>query len=211
MKQRRKVDAVYRDLAVEIDRLTKFNLANQKAYSSASGRSVTFRQLILLNEAVFFAAFRAYESFVQDVFLLYCLERRPKSGKRVYSHLKPTSFTHAAELLSGTTKGPLDWNDPDNVIRRAELFLRDGFPMKQPYSGSKQLFNEMRRVRNHIAHRSSASYDKYLAVLRAHYGTVPMSVPEPGEFLLFRSVADGGGYRLVTYLQFFKDVGSAVS
>jgi hypothetical protein len=211
MKQRRKVEAVYADLALEIDRLTRFNQSNQDSFGGAGGRTVTFRQLIMLNEAVFFSAYRAYEAFVHDVFLLYCLEKRPTSGTRIDSHLRPRSFRHAAELLSGDSHGPLDWNNPDTVIMRAELFLKGGFPIKEAYAGSKQLFHEMRLVRNHIAHRSAHSLNKYLIVLRAHYGAVPLKIPEPGEFLLHRRPDDGGDYRLRTYLRFFKDIARAIT
>ena len=127
--------ATLRDFCPELDRLERFDAANQEDFSTSGRvtgvRRLSQRQLHLLTEATFFAAFRAYEGFVRDIFLLYCLEKRPPSGAKAKSFLKPKNFDHA-ELLIQSSKSFLDWAGPDDVIKRADLYLNDGFPVKLP-------------------------------------------------------------------------------
>ncbi len=206
---RRKVSAVVHDLAEEIDRLTRFDIENQRIFSHVlsipASRSMSKRQLILLTEALFFSGYRAYENFVRDIFLLYCLEKRPRSGKKVSSYLQPKNFTHAEELIQSSMRF-LDWNSPDEMIRRSELYLANGFPIKLPYSADKETFTDLRRLRNHIAHRSKESLEDYKKVLKKHYRTIPLALPEPGAFLLERDRRLPGKYKLQVYFEFFKRV-----
>lgn len=68
---------------------------------------------------------------MRDVFLLYCLEKRPQTGKKVGSYLKPKSFHHAEQLIQSSMPF-LDWVSPETVVSRAELYLDQGFPIKLP-------------------------------------------------------------------------------
>jgi hypothetical protein len=100
----------------------------------------------------------------------------------------------------------LDWNSPDEMIRRAELYLHDGFPVKLPYASSKEIFTDVRRLRNHIAHRSKESMEEYKKVLKKHFGVVPLSPPEPGDFLLERDPQNHSKYKLQVYFEFFRQI-----
>jgi hypothetical protein len=208
---RRKIAAALRDLCAEIDRLARFDHENQRIFSGTAAiprsRSLSKRQLVLLTESLFFAAFRAYENFIRDVFLLYCLEKRPRNGKKVSSYLRPRNFNHAEELIQSSMRF-LDWNSPDEMIRRAELYLEQGFPIKLPYSVSREMFTNFRRLRNHIAHRSKESLEDYKKVLKQHYTVVPLSIPEPGEFLLEIDRNDPSRYKLQVFFNFLKQIAS---
>src|ERR1700690_2131519 len=98
-KARRKVETAGKDFVKEIKRLRAFDERNQEVFSLHTAGSLTKKQLHLLVEAIFFAGFRAYETFIREVFLLYCLERSKSSGIKVKSHLKPLSFEHAEQLI----------------------------------------------------------------------------------------------------------------
>ncbi len=194
---RRKVSAVANDFRAELGRLERFDSENQSRFSGSS-RTLSKPQLWFLTEAVFFRAFRAYDGFIRDIFLLYCLEKRPLSGFPVKSFLKPRNFLHAERLLQ-STRPFLDWANPDMVIERAETYLADGFPIKLPYSSNRETLSDMRYVRNHIAHESKESLSAYVRVLIRHYGTVPLTTPSPGEFLLEIDAADPNKYKLQVF------------
>jgi hypothetical protein len=206
---RRKLSAPLRELNEEIDRLLRFDADNQKNFSTPTGsakkRSISKRQLHMLTESIYFSAFRAYENFLRDVFLLYCLEKKPRSGAKVSSYLKPKSFDHA-ELLIQSSMQVLDWNNPDQIIERAELYLDQGFPVKLPYTVNRGILQDMRTIRNHIAHNSAKSLRSYKNVLLKHYGVVPLIIPQPGEFLLQPDSANPGKYKLLIYLEFLKQI-----
>jgi hypothetical protein len=204
---RRKISAVLGDFLRDIDRLVKFDLENQRAYSvgleNKNAKRLVKRQLIMLTESIFFSGFRAYENFIRDAFLLYCLEKRPESGKRVVSYLRPKSFQHAEELIQSSLQF-LDWNTAETIIKRAELYLLDGFPVKTPYTSGKETFDELRLLRNHIAHRSKTSMNGYRKVLRRYFGTEPLELPEPGEYLLLTDKHERSKYKLLTYFDFLR-------
>ena len=208
---RRKVSAPLREIQDEIDRLLRLDAENQKQFSATvipiGYKKLSKRQLHILTEAIFFSAFRAYENFLEDVFCLYCLEKTPLSGNLVKSFLKPKDFVHAGELIQSSMRF-LDWTSPDEMIKRAELYLFDGFPVKNPYTLNKTTLTDLKRLRNHIAHNSKESLDGYKIVLRRHYGTNPLILLPPGEFLLKTDTADPTKYKLIVYLEFLKQIAS---
>ena len=98
MISRRKHSAVLRDFLSELHRLESFDAENQKKFNK---RKLTIQQLHLLTEAIFFAAFRAYEAFLRDTFLLYCMGKAPNNRKKIKSYLSPKNFSHAEQLIQG--------------------------------------------------------------------------------------------------------------
>lgn len=196
-RTRRKLSACRSDFQTELGRLERFDAKNQERFSAQTS-PLSKGQLHFLTEAVFFRAFRAYERFVRDVFLLYCLEKRPESGARVKSYLKPRGFLHAEELIKSSMRF-LDWTKPDVVIQRAELYLEDGFPIKPVYVVNRDALQDFRRIRNRIAHDSVESLDAYSITLRRYYGAVPLRIPTPGEFLLELDKVDPSKYKLLAF------------
>ena len=201
-KSRRKISAVTRDFQTELNRLEHFDAKNQARFSASTG-ALSKHQLHFLTEAVFFRAFRAYESFVRDTFLLYCLEKRRRSGAKVTSFLTPKSFSHAEELIQSSMRF-LDWTNSDIVIERAELYLRDGFPIKLPYTTHRETLRDFKRIRNHIAHDSKESLAEYQIVLRKHYGATLLRIPSPGEFLLVPDKTYPTKYKLLVFFNLMR-------
>jgi hypothetical protein len=197
--KRRKIITVYKDFQKELNRLEKFDLQNQKNFLRGN---LSKQQLHLLTESIFFAAFRAYENFIRDIFLLYCMEKNSRTGASVKSYLRPKNFSHA-EFLIKSSMPFLDWASPDTVIERAELYLEQGFPVKTPYTTNLSSLRTFRRIRNHIAHNSTVSLEEFKKVLRDHYGTIPINIPKPGEFLLVMEKS-GTKYKLLTFLDFIR-------
>ncbi len=211
---RRKISAPLHDLQVELDRLLRIDAENQEKFSPGPGRPATGRlskrQLHILTEGIFLAACRQLEEFLRDVFLLYCQEKSPASGQRVKSYLSPKSFSHAEDLLKSAMPF-LDWSSPDNLIKRAETYLENGFPIKDTIASRVDTLRDIRRLRNHIAHHSRESLSEYKKVLRKYYGVNPLSVPEPGEFLLNTDRKNPKRYQLLIYLEFIKGTALALA
>jgi hypothetical protein len=203
---RRKTSTVLKDFLAELRRLEAFDSANQSNFTSLGKRtSLSLHQLHLLTEYTFFIAFRTYEGFIRDLFLLYCLEKPHSSKKKVVSYLRPTDFNQAETLIQSSMPF-LDWTSPDTVIGRAETYLKNGFPIKLPYQTNLQLLRDFKHIRNHIAHNSKESLEDFKKVVKRHYGTMPFTIPSPGEFLLVPDRANPTKYKLLVFFDLIKKI-----
>jgi len=182
-----KISAPYREVIQQIDSFIRIDKNNQQRFGSTSTKkpehNFSTQQFLLLTEALFISAYTQFEAFLEDVFLLYTLEKPTISNIRPKSYLSPRDFDHAFDLIKSSMPH-LDWTDPDTVIKRAETYLKDGGPIKNVLAGNRVLLNNMKRIRNHIAHNSRESLKQYKSVLLDHYKIVPLKIPRPGEFLL---------------------------
>lgn len=200
--ERRKISAVHADVVKELDRLLRLDVDNQRRFSGSANRF----QLELLTEGVFFSAYRAYENFLEDAFVLFSLEKKSISGKQFGSYLKPKNFSHALDLIQSNMRH-IDWTSPDNIIERAETYLVDGEPFKTPIASSLETLRDMKKLRNHIAHNSRESKKPYIAVITKHYRTVPLKEPTPGKYLLeLVPTSTPQKYYLVKYIEDIKRV-----
>lgn len=195
LKQRKKISAVVRDFNRQINSLRKHDANNQFRFNKGT---LNNEQLHLLTEGIFFNGFREYENFIRDVFLLYCQGRESINGKVAYSYIKPKNFNHSEELIQSSMPF-LDWTNADEIIKRSELFLRNGYPIKHPYTSHKQKITEYKRIRNQIAHNSTKSLNDYIKVLKQYYSVIPLRIPRPGEFLLLRSRRRTSTYKLIEF------------
>jgi len=203
VKKRVKVSAALNSFIKEIERLERFDSANQKKFIKGE---LTKSQIELLVESIFFASYRGYEGFLREIFLLYCLEKQSTRSPKVKSYLKPKDFAHAEQLIKSSMFF-LDWTKPDNVIERAEIYLQnDGHPIKLPYTVNKQQLKEFKRIRNHIAHNSIESQSEYETVLRSYYGVVPLILPTPGHYLMLVSKRKPTNYNLLDFFDLVKKI-----
>ncbi|PPK98237.1 hypothetical protein [Parapedobacter indicus] len=205
-KKRVKIAAVYNDLVRELNGLKKLDTLNQTNFQESK---ISKKQLHVLTEFIFFNAFIAYENFIRDTFLLYTLEKKNSRNDIVTSYLKPKDFFHAEKLIQSSMT-VIDWNSPDTIIERAELYLKDGFPIKAYYISTKSKLTSYRLLRNHIAHKSSKSLDGYKKVLRQYYGIIPLQTPTIGEYLLLTSKTDRTKYHLLEIFEFFEILSSSI-
>lgn len=176
-----KVSASYNDFVKSIDSLLRLDKDNQIRFTSSNWLSK--KQFDMLTEGVYFSAFRAYETFIEEIFLLYALGKPAILGNKPKTYLSPRDYNHAFELIQSSMPY-LEWNNPDNVIKRAETYLKDGEPIKLAIAANRVILQDMRRIRNHIAHDSKESLSQYKKVIQRHYGTMPLKVPRPGEYLV---------------------------
>lgn len=195
-----KVIDCYNTLQKEFQLLRALDDKNQQQFSAGDRITrLTKTQMYLLTEAVFFAAFRAYEQFLRNSFLIYCCGIQPGKRKLVRSFLQPKTLPHA-EMLVKSSMPFLDWSSPDTVIERAEAYLKDGYPIKAPLAANLETLRVLKKIRNHIAHMSNESTQEYKKVVKAHFGTVPFRLPVPGQYLLFACRNKPDTYYLQSFL-----------
>jgi hypothetical protein len=196
-------------LKQELNILRALDDKNQTLFATSveqkSKNGITKAQMHLLTEAIFFAAFKTYEQFLRNVFLIYCCGIQPSKRKLVRSYLKPRSIQHA-ELLIQSSMPFLDWSSPDTLIERSETYLEDGYPIKMPITTNLNSLKALKKIRNHIAHMSKESLEDFKKVVKDHYGTLPLRIPRPGEFLLLTSQRARRNYYLREYIQLIENV-----
>jgi len=205
----RTASSLSKALTGEIIRLSRLDDQNRSRFgwptSTGGARSIARAQLCVLTEGVFLASFRAYEVFLEELFLLFCCGGNTASGRIVVSYLNPKNRLHARDLMQSSMRF-LEWNNPDDVVRRAENYLRRGFPIKVPITLRYGVLHDARRIRNHIAHGSQESKQQYLSTLRNHLTVVPTNLPRPGEFLLMPSRSTPTIHNLRFFLDLFSDL-----
>lgn len=102
-------------------------------------------------------------------------------------------------MLVKSNSNYIDWISPSNLIDRAELFFEHGFLIKPGIASSQADLLDLVRLRNHIAHNSNESLNKYKVVLRNCLRTVPVTVPSVGEFLNMNLRGNRNEYYLTSY------------
>lgn len=205
--ERRAVSAVLRDFLAEFHRLENFDAENQRNFARITQpNAISKKQLFLLTEAIYFSGFRAYENFIRDIFLLYCMRKKTASGKVTKSFVRPRNFQHAENLIKSSMPF-LDWSSPDRIIQRSELYLDNRVPIKDAITNHIEALRDYKKIRNHIAHNSIESLKEYKKVLLKHYAVIPLTIPAPGEFLL---QSDGAGaYKLLTFFTAMRSIASS--
>ncbi|MNY60875.1 hypothetical protein D3C86_1974850 [compost metagenome] len=88
--------------------------------------------------------------------------------------------------------------------------MKDGFPIKIPYTINRTKFSSYKSLRNHIAHNSTKSLEDYKKVLRAYFGTNPLINPSVGEYLLLTSKQDRRKYHLLEFFQLLEDMANSL-
>lgn len=206
--KRIKVSAAYNAFEQSITKLQKFDDANQTKFSEGQ---INRGQIYLLTESVFFNAFRAYENFIREVFLLYCLGKQSQVKPKVMSYLSGKNFSHTEELLKSSMPF-LDWNSPETIITRSEVYLKNGHPIRLAYTTNLNDLKSYKNIRNHIAHDSVESESKYIKVVRTYNnGTTPLTIPSPGEYLTWSSKVNPSNYLLLDFFELIKKIANDIT
>lgn len=201
-KKRIKISGAYNEFIHELTVYKNFDRANQRSFDR---RALSSKQLHILTESVFFNSFILYENFVRDVFLLYTQGKKNRNRDAITSYLNPIDFFHAEKLIQSSMQ-VVDWNTPDIMINRAELYLKDGIPIKLPYIANRNRLQTAKTLRNHIAHNSIKSLQAYKSVLIAHYGALPIRIPSVGEYLLLTSRTNRNNYILMDFFELIEEM-----
>jgi hypothetical protein len=159
-------------------------------------RGTPFFQLQQISELAFLRIYMAWEMLLEDSFTRFMCGASSLSGSRPRCYVKPRNIDHARELLIGPKLRYADWSDAQLVIERAELIFAGGKPFALPVRAALAELNDMRIIRNCIAHRSVHTRDKFNRLVQRRLGVARKLAP--GVFLLTPSPAPPQ-----TYLDFF--------
>jgi hypothetical protein len=199
------INEVYQSFQLEINPLFILDQKNQETLGTTTNQ----KQLHLINEAIFTQSFRGLENFIQTVFIEYVMGSTTIHGDNVTSYLTPLNNEHAYDLIK-SSQPFLEWNSPDILIKRSEVYLDNGFPVKLVISSNKSKIEDFKKIRNHIAHNSKESLVAFKKVLTRHYSTIPLAIPSPGKFLQEQSKVDKRHTLLREYLNSISDIAEAL-
>lgn len=203
--ERRKVSAVYSEFTKKIHQLIRLDQKNQEMYSNRARHSLTKSQMIIVTEGVFVNAFSQFERFLEETFILYTRQRPTRSGTKVSSFITPKDGRHAREILKSSMPF-LEWNDPEKLIRRCEIYLGRDDPIKISISTSRTRLANMKKVRNAIAHSSPEAEKSYASAVRAELRIAPLQRLQPGEFLLLTDPNSSSEHFLLVYMNHLLEI-----
>lgn len=122
-------------------------------------------------ELAFLRAFLAWESLLEESFLLYMLGEKPVRGRAPKRYVLPESRQMAVSMCAGE-KRYASW-DADEVRKRAERFFRDGRPYADALSLHQTALVDVKVVRNAVAHDSDHAWGKFRDLVRRELTIVP--------------------------------------
>jgi hypothetical protein len=180
------------------------NCINYRERRSGGFRNLRRRTIYLITELAFLQIFLAWEDFLEESFVRYMCGGKAASGYRPNLYVSPSCLDHAYDILRGQ-KAFIEWSNAGEVLRRARLFFRDGEPYDPAIAGALQEFEEMRILRNGIAHHSATANGQFENLARALLGYRPRGLV-PG--LLLASVHSASGQ---TFLRRYSDIVKTVA
>ena len=144
----------------------------------------TTRHRLTLTEMAFLNVFISLEKFLEESFILYLLGKIPPSGKSPTCYVKPSTRKIAEQLtIPEGGKKYSDWSSPSLVASRAEKYFKQGEPFANSIKLNQALIDNMKTIRNVIAHSSVHSIEKFHTLVRNEIATVPSDF-RPGDFLI---------------------------
>lgn len=114
-------------------------------------------------EIAFIKILTAWESFLEDSFLNYLCGHYVKNQKpkKIVNRL---TIDQAYDLIKGKGNYP-DWTNISEIRHFSDLFFIANNPYKIPLSSLETYYNEMKSIRNCIAHISKNSKQKFINLI----------------------------------------------
>ena len=143
-----------------------------------------FFQVELFAELSFLRMYVSWEGFLEESFSRFLCGATGVTGMRPNSCAKPRSIDHAKSLLIGLDRGGRysDWSKRETVVSRAQLFFRHGGPFLAPLNAAARDLDDMRMIRDCIAHKSVTARDSMAKIVLRRTGAANRY--SPGRFLL---------------------------
>jgi hypothetical protein len=198
-----KLDPVKEDLLKSLNKSEKLAfVALRWNRAGAINRVPRFTNdhLDMVASLAFLSGFLAWERFLEEAFILYLMGKSAPNGYTPIRHVIPRNRDHANEFCRGDRKFA-GWDDVNFVISRSSQFFLDGKPFINPLQSVRNFLDNMKTIRNTIAHQSTESQEKFENLVRRELGYLPHGT-NPGNFLLITKV---GLIPPTSYLEFFFD------
>jgi hypothetical protein len=152
-----------------------------EAYSWASRTpghrpTISVRRRNSITEHAFLHSFLAWEAFLEESFVLYLSGQRPPRGRAPQRYSFPPNIQIAMDWVVPEGKDYAMWTIANHVANRAERFFRHGAPYASVLRGNQNTLDELRILRNAIAHSSTSVRRKFETLVRNRLGILPMNL-----------------------------------
>ena len=152
-----------------------------------------------ITEMAFLHVFSAWESFVEESFILYLVGQAPPGGRAPKRYVFPPNHDTAMEWVVPEGRSYVQWTDAQAVRERAGRFFRDGRPFAPVLRSNQNMLKEVLIVRNAIVHSSVNARGKFETLVRDKVKTLPPNLTV-GEFL---STTEPGSTSPASFLEFY--------
>ena len=126
-----------------------------------------------MTEHAFLHSFLAWETFLEESFVLYLAGQNPPRGRAPHRYVFPPNLQMATEWVVPEGRDYATWTIATHVANRAQRFFRDGRPYTPVLRNNQNTFDELRILRNAIAHASVNVQIRFQKLVRNKLGTLP--------------------------------------
>lgn len=143
---------------------------------SAMGNGVAFQQKHrdLIVERAFMDVFEAFESYLESMFICYMMGQAGLNGASVVRYVMPINSEHAEKILCGKEQY-VDFTSRQMIMKYADNFFQGGRPFTY-LSNISQDFEDMKKIRNEISHKSLKSRREFEGLVRSRIASMPPSI-----------------------------------
>lgn len=124
-------------------------------------------------ELAFLRSFLAWESFLEETFVLYLAGHKAPKGRAPSRYAFPPNLAVAMEWVVPEGQEYATWTVASRVAQRAERFFRNGEPYAPLLRRNQSILDESRTLRNAIAHASASTQLKFETLVRHKIGALP--------------------------------------
>jgi hypothetical protein len=129
-----------------------------------------------MTEMAFLRAFLAWETFLEESFVLYLSGQKPPRGRPAHRYTYPPNVKLATDWLIPEGRRYADWTNALIVAGRAERFFRSGWPFAPVLHSHHNALDESRILRNAIAHTSVSAHQTFEQLARDKLGSFPSNL-----------------------------------
>jgi len=133
-------------------------------------------------ELAFLGAFLAWETLLEESFILYLSGQIPPRGRAPVRYSFPPNQRTAMEWVVPEGRSYARWTVATEVSARAERHFQTGRPFAPVLRSNQNVLDEARTIRNAIAHESTSAQERFENFVRTKLGTLPPNVTV-GSFL----------------------------
>jgi hypothetical protein len=124
-------------------------------------------------ELAFLRSFLAWETFLEESFVLYLGGQKPPKGRAPFRYSFPPNLGAAMEWVVPEGQDYATWTVASRVTERAQRFFRHGQPYAPVLRSNQSALDESRTLRNAIAHASASAQSKFETLVRNKIGALP--------------------------------------
>lgn len=172
-----KIDHIYRIYENKIkEHLSLVNdIINYREFRGGRYRPIFKQKVYLIVELSFLKIFMSWEDFLERTFIRYMCGGHTNSDYAPKRYIQPINLDHALNILRQARRF-IDWTRGNEIIHRSKLFFQDGEPYATTIGASLQQLDEMKVIRNKIAHQSKYATRNFQQLVRNKYGYYPKGI-----------------------------------